>query len=339
MSGNVNFSFDDIAVVSIEACEAPIVVSSQDIDEELAPFYNRVGAGSGLLMSLVGIEERRQWPADVSFMDAAAMAGEKAIAASGVDRSRIGLLLDTSVCRERLEPSSAVTVHDSLDLPSTCMNFDMSNACLGFMNGMHIAGVMIESGQIDYALVVDGEGTREIHEHTINRLLEDTSTLQDLFSNFASLTLGSGSVAMVLGRHSENPGSHRLVRGFFRADTSHHDLCVGSLDGMRTDASALLEAGTSLAKRAWDDAEKDDWLDMDRYILHQVSKVHTAAMVDVLGLDEDKVPTVFPKFGNIGPAAVPFTLASENDSLSPGDRVLCMGIGSGLNASVIELLW
>ncbi len=339
MSGNVNFSFDDIAVVSIEACEAPIVVSSQDIDEELAPFYSRVGAGSGLLMSLVGIEERRQWPADVSFMDAAAMAGEKAIAASGVDRARIGLLLDTSVCRERLEPSSAVTVHDLLDLSSTCMNFDMSNACLGFMNGMHVAGVMIESGQIDYAIVVDGEGTREIHENTINRLLEETSTLQDLFSNFASLTLGSGSVAMVLGRHSENPGSHRLVRGFFRADTSHHDLCVGSLDGMRTDASALLEAGTSLAKRAWDDAEKDDWLDMDRYIIHQVSKVHTAAMVDVLGLDEGKVPTVFTHFGNIGPAAVPFTLAGENDSLNPGDRVLCMGIGSGLNASVIELLW
>ncbi len=62
-------------------------------------------------------------------------------------------------------------------------------------------------------------------------------------------------------------------------------------------------------------------------------------MIDVLGLDADKVPMTFPTFGNIGPAAIPFTLAAVQDTLAPGDRLLCMGIGSGLNASIIELLW
>ncbi len=339
MTANANFTFDDVAVVSVAACEAPNVVTSGELDERLAPFYERVGANPGLLESLAGISQRRQWPEGVSFMEAAALAGEKALATSGVEASRIGLLIDTSVCRERLEPSSAVTVHDRLGLPATCINFDLANACLGFLNGMHVAGAMIESGQIDYALVVDGEGTREIQENTLARLLDPDSTLGDLFENFASLTLGSGSTAMVVGRHSENPGSHKVVRGFFCADTVHHDLCVGSLEQMRTDTAALLDAGTSLAKRAWDDAEKSDWLDMDRYILHQVSKVHTAAMIDVIGLDVDKVPMTFPMFGNIGPAAIPFTLASVVDTLTPGDRVLCMGIGSGLNAAVVELLW
>jgi len=108
---------------------------------------------------------------------------------------------------------------------------------------------------------------------------------------------------------------------------------------MRTDAGALLDAGCSLAKTAWDDVERSDWLDMDCYILHQVSSVHTAAIVEVLGIDMSKVPLTFPEFGNIGPAAIPFTLAKAADSLDPGDRVLCLGIGSGLNAAVIELLW
>ncbi len=339
MSGNASFRFDDIAVVSLAACDAPVVVTSDEIDERLTEFYERVGARPGLLESLAGISERRQWPEGVSFMDAAAMAGEQAIQKSGIDRSRIGLVMDTSVCRERLEPSSSVTVHDSLGLPSTCMNFDVSNACLGFLNGMHIAGAMIESGQIEYALIVDGEGTREIQNNTLDRLLAPDSTMDDLFSNFASLTLGSGSTAMVVGRHADNPGSHRIVRGFFRADTVHHDLCVGSLESMRTDTAALLEAGTSLAKLAWDDAEKSDWLNMDRYILHQISQVHTAAMIDVLGFDAAKVPRSFPTHGNMGPAAVPFTLAGAADTLSTGDRVLCLGIGSGLNCSVVELLW
>ena len=340
MTGNANFKFDDVAVLSVEAIEAPELVTSGDIDERLAPFYERTGATPGLLESLAGIRERRQWPEGVSFMEAAALAGEKAIASSGIDRSRIGLMVDTSVCRERLEPSSAVTVHDRLNLPPTCMNFDISNACLGFLNGMHLAGTMLESGQLDYVLVVDGEGTRQIHDNTINRLLAPEATVDDMFSNFASLTLGSGSAAMVLGRHSENPGSHKLVGGFFRAATRHHELCVGSLDGMNTDTRGLLEAGTEVTKLAWEDAgDKVGWYDMRYYVLHQVSQVHTQAIIDTLGIDSERVPRSFPTLGNIGPAAIPITLASIQHKLEPGDGVMLQGMGSGINAAIVELQW
>lgn len=339
MSGNASYRFDDVGVLSVVAITAPEVITSSDVDERLEAYYQRAKVRPGLLQSLAGINERRQWHEGTSFMDAAASAGRQAIGQAGIEPGQIGLLLDTSVCRERLEPSSAVTVHHLLGLDTTCINYDISNACLGFLNGIHLAGTLIESGQIDYALVVDGEGTREIYDNTINRLLADNTSIDDLFENFSSLTLGSGAAGMVLGRHSDNPGSHRVVRGFFRAATEHHELCVGSLEKMTTDSKALLDAGTDLAKIAWDDADKADWLDMDRYILHQVSKVHTAAMVDVLGIDPEKVPMTFPNFGNMGPAAIPFTLAAESDSLRAGDRVLCMGIGSGLNASVVELLW
>lgn len=339
MSGNFQYRFDDVAIVSIVACDAPIVVTSDEIDEQLAPFYARVGAEPGLLENLAGISERRQWPADISFIEASALAGEQAIAEAGIDRSRIGFLTNTSVCRDRLEPSSAVTAHDRLGLSSDCINYDVSNACLGFINGIHIAGTFIESGQIDYALIVDGEGTREIQQNTIDRLLDESSTLDDLFSNFASLTLGSGSTAAVIGRHSENPGSHRVVGGEFRAATEHHDLCVGSLESMRTDTRALLDAGTELGKLAWDEADKDAWGAMDRYIFHQISQVHTNAMVDILGIDPERVPMTFPTYGNIGPASVPFTLAKEAPSLTSGDRVLCVGVGSGLNASLVQLTW
>lgn len=340
MTKNTNFTFEDVALVSLEACEAPIVVTSVEVDERLAPFYERTNGKPGLLEGLAGIRERRQWPEDVSFTDAAAMAGERAIEAAGIDRERIGLLVDTSVARTRLEPSSAVTVHDSLGLPTTCLNFDLVNACLGFVNAMHLAGVMIDAGQLDYAIIVDGEGTREIYDNTIRYLNEHGEGLPDILANFASLTLGSGSVAAVIGRHSENPGSHPLLRGFFHAATQHHQLCIGSLERMTTDTRGLLDAGTELAKLAWDDAGAgDEWGNRDRYILHQVSEVHTNAMLDVLGIEPERVPKMFPTHGNIGPAAIPITLASVADTLSPGDSVLCMGIGSGLNAGVIELRW
>jgi 3-oxoacyl-[acyl-carrier-protein] synthase-3 len=52
-----------------------------------------------------------------------------------------------------------------------------------------------------------------------------------------------------------------------------------------------------------------------------------------------KVPQTFPRFGNIGPAAVPYTLSTIAEEISEGERVLLMGIGSGLNCAGAELLW
>ncbi len=339
MHGNATHTHSDTAIVSVVAVHAPEVVTSAEFDERLTETYARLGTQPGLLENLAGIRERRWWAEGTTFAEAAAMAGRKAIDEAGIDSSKIGLLIDTSVCRDHLEPSASVAVHSMLDLPSSCLNFDLANACLGFLNAIQVAGSMIDGGQIDYALIVDGEGSRHTQESTLDRLSGPDATVSDLFAEFASLTLGSGAAAMVLGRHSENPGSHRVVGGISQADSSHHRICVGTLDQMRTDTKALLDAGLHLAKKAWADVEDRGWRDMDRYILHQVSQVHTSMMCDVLGIDPSKAPLTFPRLGNVGPAAVPITLAEEVDSLEPGDRVLMLGIGSGINAMATEVIW
>ncbi|MDJ0954800.1 MAG: 3-oxoacyl-ACP synthase III [Acidimicrobiia bacterium] len=339
MSGNAAFAYSDTALVSVAHVEAPEVVTSDSFDQRLAETYERVGAQSGLLESLAGIKERRWWPEGHLFTDAAIAAGAKAIEASGVRVDDIGLLIDTSVCRDRLEPSSAVTIHNALDLPSWALNFDLANACLGFMNATQIAGNMIEAGQIDYALIVDGEGSRHTQQVTLDRLAAPEATMADLFAEFATLTLGSGGAAAVIGRHSDNPSSHRFIRGISRADTSHHDLCVGTIEKMRTDTRGLLNAGLDVSKLAWGDAEEYGWLDADRYIIHQVSQVHTTMLCERLGIDMAKVPLTFPYLGNVGPASIPITLSLEQDKLEPGDRVMLLGMGSGINAMATELIW
>lgn len=339
MPGNATHTYSDTAILSVVAVHAPEVVTSAHFDQRLLATYARLGTQTGLLDNLAGIRERRWWPEEVTFAEVAAAAGQKAIEEAGIDPSRIGLLIDTSVCRDHLEPSAAVAVHHMLDLPSSCLNFDLANACLGFLNAIQIAGSMIDGGQLDYALIVDGEGSRRTQEATLARLASADATISDLFAEFATLTLGSGGAAMVLGRHSDNPGSHRVVGGVSHADTSYHDICVGTLDQMRTDTRLLLDAGLLLAKRAWAEVQDDGWADMDRYILHQVSRVHTSMMCEVLGIDPAKVPLTFPTLGNVGPASVPITLAEEADSLQAGDRVLLMGIGSGINAMATEIVW
>ena len=339
-AGNATYRFSDTAVLSVSIAEAPIVMTSAEIDAALADTYARLDVRPGLLEGLAGIRERRWWPEDVSFADAAAMAGAKALADAGIDPGQVGLLIDTSVSRAHLEPSAAVDVHHQLGMPSHCLNFDLSNACLGFVNGMQLAGMMIDAGQIDYAIIVDGEGSRELQERTIARLQGPDSTVEDVFQDFASLTLGSGGAAMVLGRASEHPEGHRFVGGVARAATQHHRICVGDMHRMRTDSRALLEAGLQLSVELWSEArEHFDWSDLDCYVIHQVSNVHTQAITAALGIDPARAPLTFPEHGNIGPASIPFTLALQADDLRAGDRVGCLGIGSGLNAAVIEIAW
>ena len=197
MSGNATQRYANTAVLSVCEVDAPQVVTSAEFDERLAATYRRVGLRPGLLENLAGIVERRWWPRDVGFADAAAMAGAKALAEAGVDPLQVGLLVDTSVSRAHLEPSAACAVHRALGLPTTCLNFDVANACLGFLNGMQLAAMMIDAGRIEYALVVDGEGAREIHEATLDRLARPDATREEVLDQFATLTLGSGAAAII----------------------------------------------------------------------------------------------------------------------------------------------
>lgn len=340
MNGSATFRPSDTAVIAVTAVDAPVVKTSEEFDEIIGDSYVRNGLRPGMLAALAGIRERRWWEEGYDFVDGAIEAGRAAIAEAGIDPARIGLLVNTSVSRSHLEPSIAVRVHHELGLASHCLNFDLTNACLGFVNGMQLASTMIETGQIDYALIVDGEGSRLPQERTLARLASEDSTAEDILSQFATLTLGSGAAAMVLGRASEHPDAHRVVGGATRAATHHHELCVGDFDKMRTDTQGLLVAGMELAGQLWRDASDDfDWSDMDRYIVHQVSKVHTGRTAEALGIDPDRIPLTFPTLGNVGPAAVAITLAKEAPSLSKGDRVLMMGIGSGLNMTCVELAW
>src|SRR5690606_37947184 len=125
--------------------------------------------------------------------EASAEAGEVALARSGFARDSIELLVHCGVCRDRLEPATAAYVHDRLGLSRACQIFDVSNACLGFLNGLTLVGGMIESGQIRRALVVSGENGKPLLERTLKTLLAGDFTRKTIKPYFANLTIGAGA--------------------------------------------------------------------------------------------------------------------------------------------------
>jgi acyl-CoA:acyl-CoA alkyltransferase len=330
--------------VGLSYVDAPERVRSSEIERRLAPASERLGQRLDLLTLLTGIVERRFWPEGTAPSEVAAQAGELALAEAAIDRSRVGVLVSTSVCKDYLEPSVASIVHGQLGLSPRCLNFDVGNACLAFLNGMQIVGNMIERGQIDYGLIVDGEGSRYAVEQTVGRMLSPGCDAQQFRDNFATLTLGSGAAAMVLARRDLHPYAPRVVGDVSLAATQHNHLCRGQADKMVTDAAGLLVAGLEVARRTFAQAQEElGWKtgSLDELVLHQVSAVHTTKFAEMLEADPSKIFAIYPDFGNVGPASIPIVLGKLRDAgrLRPGSRVGLMGIGSGLNCSMMELLW
>ena len=147
------------------------IVTSAEIEKRLAPLYERLKLPQGRLELMSGIKERRFWDKGIVPSAVATIAGEKAIARAGINKDNIGCLISASVCRDFIEPSTASIIHRNLKIPSEAFVFDVSNACLGVLNGMMIIANMIDQNQILAGLVVAGENGGPLLNNTIQTLL------------------------------------------------------------------------------------------------------------------------------------------------------------------------
>lgn len=341
--------FNQVAIESIAYALPEEVWTSADLEARLAEVYERLRLPEGRLELMTGIRERRFWPKGMRPSEASALAGEAVLAKSAFERSEIDLLMHSAVCRDRLEPATAAYVHGLLGLPGQTQIFDLSNACLGFLNAMVVAGSMIESGQIERALICSGENGRPLVENTIEQLKHPELTRKSIKPYFANLTIGSGAVAAVLCRKDLAPVSSMQLRAAaVETDTSANELCQGDSAGesleMLTDSVELLAAGIKVAERNWSRfAEVTGWTpeSPDRVLTHQVGKAHTRELFGALGLDLAKDFTTFERLGNVGSVSCPITLAYaiEAGAYRPGQRAALLGIGSGLSSIMMALEW
>ena len=216
--------FTNVAIEGMAYALPPETWTSSLIEEELAPLYDRLNLPHGRLELMTGIRERRFWESTEQAMQATVGMVEGILAQAGIQKSQVGVLINSSVSKEFIEPSVASIIHGDLNMPPECLNFDVSNACLGFLNAMEVAGNMIERGQIDYALVVDAENAAPLTESTLKRLQSPDCSLDAFRARFASLTLGSTTVAMLLSHADKSPTQHRFLGGVSRAATQHNRL-------------------------------------------------------------------------------------------------------------------
>jgi 3-oxoacyl-[acyl-carrier-protein] synthase-3 len=308
--------------------------------------YERLRLPEGRLELMTGIKERHYWEEDILPSQASAEAGRLLLDEGRVDASEIDLLIHCGVCRDRMEPATAAYVHGLLGLPGSCQILDVSNACLGFVNAMVLAGGLIDSGQIRHALLVSGENGRPLLDNTIRTLVEGDLNRNEVKPYFANLTIGAGAAAMLVSRDDLASGrTFRLLGGMARTDSSANQLCQGDSVGiegfeMQTNAEELLDAGIALAGTTWTSFEEEmGWTrdTPDCFVCHQVGRTHQRRLFESLELNREKDYTTYEYMGNVGSVSLPFTFhkAVEAGRLAPGKKAALLGIGSGLSTVML----
>jgi 3-oxoacyl-[acyl-carrier-protein] synthase-3 len=327
-------------------------VGSQALEARLAPLYRALKLEGGQVEALTGIRERRIWPANPRMSECASRAAKNALDQSGVPAADLGAVIYAGVCRDNLEPATACAVAEAIGTGPDALVFDVSNACLGVLNGMVEIANRIELGQMRAGIVVSAESSREIVESSIARMNADP-TLERYRLGLATLTGGSGAVAVVLTEAGFSDSEHRLVAGAALSAPEHHRICrwgpsrglLGETANlMDTDASQVLTHGVTLGRKTWERfLVTTGWRteDVDRVICHQVGSGHRREVLSTLGVDEARDFSTFAELGNIGTVSVPLTAAraAEAGFLRAGDRVGLLGIGSGLNCLMLGVQW
>lgn len=326
--------------------------SSADIEEKLRPLYERLKLPAGRLELMTGIKARRFWPAGTKPSDASAAAGKTVLAKSSVKPEQVQVLIHSAVCRDMLEPATASFAHHKIGLRPDCQIFDVSNACLGFLNGLVTLGAMIDAGQIRCGMVVAGENGRPLVEETIRHLLNAGLDRNAIKPFFANLTIGSGAVAAIVCHEDMLPAGapkHRLLAGAAHSSTKHSELCQGDSGDsgslvMQTDSEQLLLAGVEVARTTWEKFEKETGWNREtpqRFICHQVGSMHRKKLYETVGLDLARDFSTFETLGNVGSVSLPATLAEavEAGAVKSGDKVALLGIGSGISCMMLAVEW
>ena len=346
--------FERVCIEAMGYALPPQVVSSEELEEWLAPLYSRLNLCKGRLELMTGIAERRFWPQGFLPSQAAALAAEDALSRAGIDRRDIECLINCSVSRDFVEPATSTAVHRLLKLGDYAVNFDISNACLGMATGVQALANMVELGQIRCGMAVCGENGGPLVRNTVNMLNSDAGvTRRSLKRHFASLTIGSCAAAVIVTDKAFGKARHRLLATAHYTDSSANQLCQGDANGgmtdesapaMETDSELLLHKGIAAALQMWRRLKKASCWDEatpDVVCTHQVGKAHSALLYQTLDIDASKDYCTFPRLGNCGSASWPVTcaMAEENGRLKDGDKLAVLAIGSGINCDGMAIEW
>jgi 3-oxoacyl-[acyl-carrier-protein] synthase-3 len=297
------------------------------------------------IQRLTGIRERRWAAENEASSDMAIEAGRRALDAAGCGASEIDAIIVSTTSPDMAFPSTACYVQRGLGCKGVGA-FDVSASCSGFLYGLSMAQVMIQSRQVRTCLVA----ASEVKSRFLDPKDEATAML-----------FGDGAGAVILrgeeARGTQWPG---VLGVRLHADGSQHGLIrvpgggsrmPASLDTLTKQEHVLRMRGASLFRvairrieQAVQDILKEFGIRLDdikQVVLHQANGRILTQVANRLGVSRDRLSSVIDRYGNTSSASLPIALDSavREGKITSGDLVLLGSFGGGLTWATGLVRW
>lgn len=306
-------------------------ISSADLELEL-------GLGAGFIARSMGVQARRAVEPDVDVVEMGLRACRALFTKTPEAKAEIDCVIYVGVSRAYLEPATATFIARALELPRAAA-FDVSSACLGFIEGWLVADALVQLGRARSVLIVGAERPSTVWKAATERIKAGEDPLPLL----ACFSLGDGAVAAVVRKSRPGSGLLQAKAALRRNFSEYNELCkLPALDeAMVTDARALFSAALEhspavvkelLEQLSWKPGE------IELVIPHQASMKSITQGAERMGFVLSQGHFTLDKFGNLASVAVPVTLSEALEQRgSVPKSALLIGYGSGLGVGVLAL--
>ncbi len=297
----------------------------------------RLGLGAGWIEARTGIRERRWVGPGVALTDIAAKAGDMALTASGLNRSKIALTILATSTPDHLLPPSAPLLAHKLELACSGA-IDMAGACAGFLYALTFADAFVKTQHAPVLVVAANILSRRIN------FADRGSAI--LFSDAAGAVVlgpadrpGTGILGVELASNGKSYDLIKIPAGGsvtpFSRDLGTEETLMIISDGKAVFAEAVdMMARTTRAALDRAGIGRDD---IDQWIPHQANTRIMEATRRQLGIARERVVSTVEHFGNSSAASIPFSWSHHAGGRRhvPSHRLLLTAAGAGMTGGSV----
>ncbi len=329
------FSIPDIRISGIAAGVPEKEVSTREYElltEKEREFF----------IKNVGVERRRVADPGMTTSDLGFEAAIKLIEGLQWNAEEIELLIFVSQSRDYLIPATAGILQDRLGLPKSCMAFDISLGCSGYVYGLSVMGRMMSSGAIKKGLFIVGDVSTQstsYRDKSTYPLFGDagTATALEYMPGLAEMhfnlqTDGAGYKAIIIPdggiRNLAGPESFEYEKFDEGIERNKYHI---ALDGMEVFNFSLREVAPNIRKLAEFSGTRLE--EIDYFVMHQANRIMNESIRKKLKIDPANYPYSMVEYGNTSSASIPLTMVDRLSKELSEQRLklLLSGFGVGLS--------
>lgn len=286
------------------------------------------------IASRTGIRERHIADGEQdSVANLAAKAGQKAIAAAGLNPEDIDLIILATSTSDDLF-GTAGRVQKILGA-ERAVAFDLVAACSGFVFGVVTASQYIRTGVYKNVLLIGAD--------VLSRWV-------DWHDRRTCILFGDGAGAIVLQAANTENNQNNLLGFEMRSDGKGNDLLNINYSGRSTFEPITMngqEVYRFAVRQVPEVIEKSlhkadlNVHDLDWLILHQANQRIIDAVVNRFGIDPAKAVSNMGKYGNTSAASIPIALDEwvQSGKIKPDHLIAIAGFGAGLSWGSAVFRW